>query len=271
VKIESICEQGSGAVNEDVTGWNGNRFWVLDGATAGPHKRFFGGESDAKWLAGAFSDALSKENETGLPNTELCSRAMGRVRGELGERGAGALAETVLKPSFAMVIANIAEEIEISCLSDCAAAVWGRGSVTPELFTDRRVEKAGKRTRRVLDYIKANDIPKDRAKALVFRQITKNRRLMNAENGYWVGTLDGSAFARACNWKIAARDITELLLCSDGFARLFDYGIISLGDFFANEVPLKEAVGLLRNHETAMPEGSEFKRHDDAAAVRIRF
>ncbi|MCL2702443.1 MAG: hypothetical protein FWE91_02385 [Defluviitaleaceae bacterium] len=171
---------------------------------------------------------------------------------------------------FAMVMAHIGEKnIDIACLSDCAAIIWRRGSCEAEVYTDTRIDKFTKRTKRVLDYARKNGLSGAGGRELALRQIVKNRRSMNKPGGYWVGTADGAGFDQALTWSVDIKNADQVLLCSDGFMRLFEYNIMSMHDFFINGVTLNEAARLLRAFERDIPDFTELKRHDDVTAVRV--
>ena len=266
-KHEIISRQGSGAANEDISGMSQNRFWVLDGASSLVKERLFQGPSDAAGLVRAFSDSLTNIGKSELANADLCALAMEGVREKLGPRG---LTDPALGPSFAMVMAHVKEaEIHITCLSDCAAILWYPNKKAAEVHTDNRIEKTSKKTRRVIDHVKILNLPDDERRAIILRQLAKNRRIMNTPRGYFVGTLDGAAFPNAYNAAMPRKDAAQLLLCSDGFLRLFDYGLLTVNVFFQNGATLEDAANLLRAHEMQMPDGAEVKRHDDLTAIRI--
>lgn len=252
---DAICLGGGHGVNEDAHGRYQSRFWVLDGAGGGSAP-----------LVRRFSEALAHDYGD-LPLKSICAKAMGRVS-DAGHAGYDQNAA-----SFAMVMARIDRDwIEISCLSDCAAILW-RGDKC-EVYTDGRINKITKRTGRVINHVKNlvenGDMPDHEGKALVMRQIAKNKRMMNRPGGYYVGDIGGAAFKHAENWRVSTRDVSQIILCSDGFMRLFDYQLMTMHEFFTNGVTLDHAAEILRLHERAMPAWTEIKRHDDITAVRIQ-
>lgn len=269
VKLEEkISVVGDGKINEDVCGYENNRFWVFDGATPKTKKHYFAADSDARYLVNIFSTELKKccVEKPELSNGQLLSYAMKNVRNQIPKVDFSK-EEFLFRPSFAAGIVSIKENnVDIDLLSDCYVIVKCNEKV--QVYTDTRIEVIMRLTQEVKNYVVLNNVKKEIAEELVNLRKTENRRLMNREGGYWVGTIDGSAFDNIISINIKREKDMEIIICSDGFYKMFQYGLVDVNQIFSSGMPFDLLVKRLRLYER---EHKEYgcKISDDATAIRL--
>lgn len=266
--VDKISSKGDGKVNEDIWGSSGNRFWVIDGVTAKTQKKFYSLVSDAEFLVNNFSNKLvdcCKKNEQ-ISNKELMHQAMIEVRKGLDKRTFEEN-EKRIQPSFAIAIVKINNElIELDVLSDCYVIIKRREEIFT--YTDSRIDIIAEKTKKVRKFIAENNIKGEGAIQLLTNQKRKNRELMNMAGGYWVGTIDGKAFDNMYSKKFLIRDVEGILLCTDGFYKIFEKDICKPRDILEGKISLKASVNILREYEKNNAEEG-MKVSDDATAMRI--
>lgn len=266
--VDKISSKGDGEVNEDTWGVCGNCFWVIDGVTSKTQKKFYSSVSDAEFLVNIFSEKLvdcCKINSQ-MSNRDLMHQAMLRVRNNLNKITFDEN-EKSIQPSFAIAIVKINSGImEIDVLSDCYVIMKHKRKIFT--YTDSRINVIVEKTKKVREFIAQNNIKGEQAIQLLTNQKLKNRELMNMSKGYWVGTIDGKAFDNTYSKKISLRDVDEVLLCTDGFYKIFEKDICTPQDIFEEKISLKSSVNILREYEKHNAEVG-MKISDDATAVRI--
>lgn len=267
-RIETISDQGEGVWNEDMVGYNAYAYWVLDGATPIEEKFVFSAEGDTHFLVREFSRELERMPERGSDeNAALLKRAAASLRDRI-VIPQGYKQDTVHEPGFAMSIVRIdAAGIQISILSDCYVVLNTKAGI--EVYTDERIERIAQRTRMVQSVIEREKVGRETAKELLREQIRNNRKLMNTEEGYWVGTLDGIAFSHMKEKRRSLSGVTDILLCSDGFFKAFQCGAVALEAFFDRKPGLKTVMRQLREYEEKTRQVSALKGSDDASAIHV--
>lgn len=265
---EEISVVGDGKINEDICGYANNRFWVLDGATPKTKKHYFSVNSDAQYLVRKFSDELKKccFEQPKLSNRQLLAYAMGNVRSQI-PNVVIPKEELLFRPSFAAAIVYIKENsVGIDLLSDCYVIVKCDGEVC--VYTDSRINVIIGLTQEIKKYVALNDIEKITAEKIINQRKIDNRRLMNTDGGYWVGTIDGNAFDNTISFEIKRTPNMEIIICSDGFYKMIQYGLIDINQIFTTEESFDLLIRKLRLYEKKHIEyGSKIS--DDATAIRL--
>lgn len=265
---EYISECGDGGINEDVFGYFQNRFWVIDGATSKTKKRYYNDTSDARYLVNKFSAELNKTSflNQRLNNKELMSVAMENVRKRVPKVDF-TKEEISFKPSFAIAILFATKShVFIDILSDCYVLVKNKEGI--RTYTDHRIEVIKSLTKKMKDYVYRNNLSDEIAERLIKEQKINNRKLMNKNNGYWVGTTDGIAFSNTASFELERESPIEIIICTDGFYKMVKYHLIDTNELFCSTKSFKTLVEQLRIYERNHKEiGS--KTSDDATAIKL--
>jgi len=267
--IESISQKGCGKTNEDVLGICDNCFWVIDGVTAKTSTNFFSDISDSGYFANLFSKVLCKElkkNYNMYKNSkEVLLATMTKVK-EILNKEFKTKEEKLLQPSFALAFVRISEkEVNLDILSDCYVIINYNDKI--DVYTDKRINSIVKQTQKMREYILCNNIEGNIAEDMMRQQKIINRLKMNSKDGYWVGTIDGAAFNNTFSKEIK-RPIQKILVCTDGYFKVFQNSICSYEDIFSRKISLKEALIKLRKFESSQVTIGE-KKEDDATAILI--
>jgi len=253
----------SGKLNEDSIGHRGNVFWVIDGATPLKLKGTFS-ENDAAWLANLVCKKLLSFDFSEA--TDLTS-AMLSISNEI-QQEANAInfnwrsRHNYELPSYAIAIIRITDyELEYLILGDCTL-VFKNSDLKIKVLTDIRVKKISEKTLAAFKLNKPD---------VVDRQLKENRDLKNRENGYWIGDIYGIGFPKAVTGRIAVSAGAELLLFSDGFARIVDtYGYCGWDDLFSKDID--SLVAKIRDIERQDAENIVYpriKRSDDVSVMKL--
>ena len=174
--------------------------------------------------------------------------------------------EKLLQPSFALAFVRISEkEVNLDILSDCYVIINYNDKI--DVYTDKRINSIVKQTQKMREYILCNNIEGNIAEDMMRQQKIINRLKMNSKDGYWVGTIDGAAFNNTFSKEIK-RPIQKILVCTDGYFKVFQNSICSYEDIFSRKISLKEALIKLRKFESSQVTIGE-KKEDDATAILI--
>ncbi len=264
--LKCVSERGTGSVNEDVCGSTQTRFWVLDGATPVVFPPRYSAESDARYIVDLFSRELQQQGDAPLTNVQLLKTCATKIRGQT------CLPSDVLpheQPSFALAMVHVRHmDIEVTVLGDCFVIV--KECRAYRVYTDERVKVAGDETQKLIKYLNASDLPVPVAEGMLRDQLTRNRQLMNRPGGYYVGTFDGDGFDYAKTHLEKRTGVDGLLLCSDGFHKVFDLGLMDPMEIDCKSLDLAQKISLLRSREATG--GKTFgKQSDDATALCLTF
>lgn len=270
LNFELISDQKPGALhNEDLFGFKGDTFWLLDGATStdGPPL-----ERDAHWLVHELDTALNSLATRELPVEVMAATACTLVADRwpcLSTR----------RPVAAMALWRVRDGVLNVAITGNVSLLVPQGLSVVEL-TDARILPAHAGASDALLQAMARGVDFDTAE---FHAL---RRTMKLREG---GALDGPANWLASAAPRAPGDFLQFVLtvggsvpmlaATDGFMELRRFlGSKDDADFLKTACGLfgglPSAVRELRAFETMPDSGQRFprtKRHDDATAVLLQF
>ena len=163
-------------------------------------------------------------------------------------------------------ISCILNRINGFVLSDCTI-IFERKDGILEVLTDDRIKKFYDKTKEVRKL--ALETGEDLTKA-VKQQMTANRQAMNTNGGFWTVSLYGSYWQEFAYRSFGVHELKRCLIMSDGFERVFSFGLVSFSDVLSGRVSLKSSLKILRDWEDSN-NSLEVKRHDDASAILVEF
>lgn len=268
--LDIISEKGDGKVNEDTYGIASNHLWVIDGVTDKTEKKYYSEVSDAAFFANSFSKELQKvtEHSNTIENPKALILAMKELSHKLSKNEFYE-SEKIYQPSFTIAMISLIEkEICIDILSDCFVYLHTNSHQIMKL-TDERIKRISTKTQQVRDYIIQNNIPIEKSKEMLYVQKMKNRLLMNQEEGYWVGTIDGVAFEHMFSYKENREFVDQVLICTDGFNNAFDEGVAFVKDIFNHDSSLRTIYDKMRKKEKQQL-AIDAKKCDDATAILVQ-
>lgn len=149
-------------------------------------------------------------------------------------------------------------------IGDCTLALQLQNGEI-KIFTDKRINRFSNLTKEAR--MRASLSGEDEKEA-VRQQMTRNRRSMNTENGFWTVALRGMYQKQfiECDYRI--EEVKRCLLFSDGFERGLNNKLYSLSDVLKGGMSLSSALNKLREWEKSSI-SSEVKTHDDVSALLI--
>ena len=262
--MKTISEKGAGKINEDIYGMKSNRFWVFDGASSVFDKKYFSDLSDAHFIVNLFNKKIIEIDNGEISNNDLliaCQEEIVNKHIDISK------IPYYKQPSFALAMVKVRDyELEVTLLSDCYIVLIYESRI--EIITDSRIKIIAEQSQECVEKLKSINITNEERKKLLKERYQKNRKLMNRENGYFVGTFDGKGFKRTLEMTIMKEGIKKVLLCTDGFYKAFNLGIVTLDILFKNDICLENIVSQLRKYEKNEPE-ELVKNMDDATAILL--
>lgn len=268
LNLQLISDKKPGARhNEDLFGFKGDTFWLLDGATTtdGPPLA-----RDAHWLVHELDTALNSLAALDLDTATMAAAACTQV----GTRWPG---EATHRPVAAMAVWRMRNgQVEAAITGNVSLLVPVGGEVRE--LTDTRVLPAHVGASAALLDALAAGLQFESAEFQRLRRDMKERESngLDINSDGWLATAGGREPENFCRFNVPCRG--TLMAATDGFMELRRY-LHSDGDveFLRTicEMPggLDVAMNVLRSCELQPNSGMLFprtKRHDDATAVLLR-
>lgn len=298
-QITDYCNDGWGEDRMFVTG---TLCGVVDGATPVKRMNCGGYHSSAEWMVDTFQRYAMKAGDKDF--RYICRDFVN----ETGNREYIAGLSSVDKPCFtAAAVREAGDRIEGALLGDssiyvelkCADKRSAEGTdkgntecpdhVKIVSYCDDRAAHFSARTVAVMQDAKERGLDEKEIAEVVSIQKAKNRKMMNHEGGYWVVAYEGDFVDEFTCFSYSISDVERILLCSDGFARLFDMEnqqTVSVEDILSSKISLHDAVKILRHAEeqeafhqyVGQSDGKaggqnrgQVKVHDDVTAILLKF
>lgn len=257
---EYILEHGNGTWGEDRIHLGETVFCVVDGATPISKQAFMGYHSSAEWLA----DGLCRHfgnNPLGCNDIpRLCRAFVDQTLDTIRL----ALPKVWDYPSATMAaVCCDGNTLQGYLLGDCSIYVLYRNGRV-EHITDQRAQTFYMRT--VAAKHRAQAEGKDPVEA-ARQQQKKNKESMNQPDGYWTVSYLGKFEEEYSSFQCAEAEVEAILLCSDGFDRMFSLGLTAPMDLLTQKYSLKKALSELRDMEQSIDQ--DVKKHDDASAILL--
>ena len=158
----------------------------------------------------------------------------------------------------------IDDKLHAYAIGDCSVVIEKTdGSI--EIVTDNRIRHFSDVTKAMRNKAIACGEDPDSA---VREQMTKNRQIMNAPDGFWTIALKGQFEKEFVERIYDVDDVKRCLVFSDGFERVFLYGLVTMSDVLHGNVSLNSALKILRKWERTAA-NLDVKKHDDVCAILI--
>lgn len=198
-KVKTYSSQGKNHVNQDIVGYHGQRYWVMDGCTT-LFDEVLGG-NDVQNMMQDIQNYLMHQNDNGSLE-ELMINGMMQIRQKYDIKGI----PKYQLPTFAcMLIQIVGDELAYYNFADCYAYI------DKQQIVDQRFLNI------VDDYSKQYAyMEKDKRTRLI-------RKTLNQPWGYWIGSMNPIALQHAHKGKINIEHVKRIVLCSDGFQSIMQY------------------------------------------------
>ncbi|KDM92911.1 protein phosphatase 2C domain-containing protein [Photobacterium galatheae] len=252
MKVEDFqCDNVQNGTMLDRVGIGTNCMWVIDGASEVVKSDE---DSKATWLIDTLNSELQHHSPGGIKQT--LSDRMNYILSKYSLAQELSSRPKENQPCFTLaMLKKYGEKLEVGVIADASVILlMSDGEI--KVITDKRINPFSDRTLSFRDKTKQKE------------QMIENRRFMNQQGGYWVGTsgLDWVPETKVSVFSV--QDVEKVLLCSDGFTRVFQNGLVSYRSVLSGSVDIGEALELLREREKIHPL-KEVKQHDDASAILI--
>lgn len=241
-------------------------FIVVDGSTPVRSLPCEGYHSNAEWMADAFMRFAARsfadsDDDAYADYPSLCAAFLDATRNDPHIAG---LSDSDL-PCFTTAAVYLEGDRLTACnLSDCSVVLKFRDGSVRRWCDDRTSAFSAKTLKAKEDAIAKGLDPAP----FVAEQKAKNRAAMNTPGGFWTVAYKGDIKKEFTVLSFPREEVSSFLICSDGFARLFEYpGGISPADVFTPGFDLEEAFALLRRLEASASSPSQVKTTDDVSAI----
>lgn len=254
--------------NEDLFGFKGDTFWLLDGATStdGPPLA-----RDAYWLVHELDTALNALVSRDLDVSVLAAAACSLVGGQWSDT-------SELRPVAAMAVWRLRDgKLEAAVTGNVSLLVPSSTGVLE--LTDTRIVPAYRGANDMLLQALANGLEFE---SIEFQQLRKAMKMQEAQalavsSTGWLASAAHREPGDFCRFTVTDLAPRSMLAASDGFMELRRFWGCAdnaelLQSIDANPGGLREALVQLRLFERLPDSGRQFprtKRHDDATAVLI--
>jgi hypothetical protein len=274
--VDTVHAAG-GPVNEDLVHVGDSIAWVLDGATGLGTERFPEPEgSSAARFVRLVDEELTRRAEETASLSSLVEAALKAVSERLPP-GLRAPNDRAQIPTAAIAIARLAgSRLDLFLLGDCRIVAHHPQGLLIDLLDWRHRSRDEEVLDRMRDLLAAG-AGFAASRAAVQDRLLTLRRSANRPGGYWIlGDVPEAAHQGISLSLENPPDDLRLLLMTDGFFALLDYGLFPSTRHlveFVEENGLDRALALLRAEEDADPEcrlHPRFKRRDDATAAFFR-
>ncbi|MEX5708919.1 hypothetical protein AB1484_11570 [Parafrankia sp. FMc6] len=266
------------AHNEDACGFRADGAWVVDGATALEAGPPIEGLPAAAWLSSVADDYLCSVDWDGAELADVLARLVGHVAARARLAGlpyAGTCRSTGFPTAAISVVRQRGDLLDLCLLGDVPVVLAPAGGrPSPTVFVDPQFTTT---ERTILDAIRADIDHGDDPAAAYGRArgtLLERRRRRNTSRGSWIlgDVPEATRHAHCRTLRLTGGE--DLLLLSDGFARLVEpFALVDGYGALVDAVrrgAAEELVHRLRETEQADPECRRHPRFgvsDDASVV----
>ena len=261
-----ICKKPVNAVSEDVVGYAGKYFWLLDGATP-----FTGGQNKhlLQMFLGYLNTGLVKNSAMAKNPQALLYQAICYARKYM--RKDGLLIGVEHKPRCTAIVVKVGREnAEFSVLGDSVLCFIDNIDGTCHSITDNRLADFAVEERERLE---ASEFDTDGYWKAADALIEAEKEFINKPNGFWEASINPEAAYMSVNGLFDFKNDTTILMMSDGLARFVDvfkrykdYGGIAK---LIKENGADNAFTQLRSLERSMRAVRRPSLHDDASFLML--
>ncbi|WP_280769726.1 protein phosphatase 2C domain-containing protein [Salipaludibacillus daqingensis] len=270
-KLYAYTEKGTGKFNEDAVGLAENIAWVIDGATSiFPTSYLSHEKNDIVWIVEQVEKWFPTFIDHALSLEEILKKTMEQVREEALKTNPHIReAKGYELPTFTVVLLRqIEDKLEYFILGDSGLMIESENTI--KHLTDTRLEEFNDRNKKAFDELKGNyklDDPK------VLKVLQNQRKLLNTEEGYWIGSIDGRGISHGIKGEMKLNKKTRVLCFSDGFSRIFDlFHVIDIDDFSLDVDFVKDTIQQIRTIEKDDSECTTYprpKKSDDLSVILL--
>jgi hypothetical protein len=198
-----------------------------------------------------------------------------RVRCAINEVGVNT--GDVSTPSAALVVAQARDGwLEVGVLGDCVGVAITHAGEVLMAPRDERLAAIDAFHAAQIGEIMSRGLSFEIARSSIRDSLIAQRLLVNTESGYWIFCHDPAAADHLGQFRTPLAEVDALLLCSDGFARLWElFGVVSEPGALvrlARQMGLPAAGRLLRSLEEApdsVIRAPRVSQLDDATALLL--
>ena len=259
-----ICKKPKNAISEDVVGYAGKYYWLLDGATP-----VTGGQCILQQFLGYLNAGLNQYAISALNPQMLLYQAMHFAKKQMDKENL--LVGIKHKPRCTGIVIKVEEEnIEYSVLGDSTLCFIDNVDNTCFSITDNRLANFAVKERERMESCKFDSDEYIKARDVV---IETERKYFNKSDGFWFVSVSPEAAYMGVNGFYDFKHDTTVLLMSDGLTRFVDvFQCYQNYDGIATLIKDKGAsyvFSQLRNLEFNRQDVKRPSLHDDASFMML--
>ncbi len=283
MKLIGAITEGSGPINEDAFGYLGCNdnvlaAWVFDGVTGINDRNYLHGGTDAAWLVGAAHNHLLRLAERDLPLSEIILQLVSALIEDWKTVSENLnLPEDYDPPAACLILAKCYEgEWQALRLGDSCILTKSRDGTARNHIASPNKDFDTWLTSEVTK--RRNSGAQNIAELLAeFRpQLLARRKLRNTSVG--CGILEPNLAALKFAEYIELGQLTELLICTDGYFRAVDYyelhdegGLLAASQMKGGVEKVLINIRATEAVDQSCERYPRFKPSDDATAVMLSF
>lgn len=271
LKIEQLCEPGSGVVNEDAAGYNDYAAWVVDGATGLSGRTLTEAPTDPHWYAQWWHQHLHRHLTDQPDLSKFCLDSIDLVAEHYLAQWPDATPHDY--PSAAAAIVRFCHDhLEYQLFGDAVLLLRDRQGL--QVIRDTRLNRLDdlvlSQMNRLINFEQHSHSV---ARHKLLPQLRAHRQLKNTMDGYWTLEFDRAAALHGLQGQYQPEGELEVLLLTDGLSILLDTfqycSAEELISWVAEEGlrPLYQQVRTLEQADPKMEEFTRFKVSDDASGL----
>ncbi len=271
LKIEQLCEPGSGLINEDAAGHNDFGAWVIDGATGLSGRTLTPSPTDSHWYSQWWQRYFHRHLDDGQPLSMLCAEGIARVAREYHDQWPEATPEDY--PSAAGALARFSgDHLEYQIFGDAVLILRDEQGV--QVIRDTSLNRLDDHVlSRMHRLMNVEGHSHAQARHHLLPQLKRNRALKNRPEGYWTLEFSVAAAQHGLQGRYRPSGRMQALLLTDGLSILLDSfqycTAEELLDWVAGQGlrPVYERVRQLESSDPEMQAWARFKHSDDASGL----
>lgn len=248
LKINKSISDTKKPYNEDLYGHIDSSYWIIDGAT-GLYKNSIADDiTDAQWYVKEIDISLKKRiNNEAKSLKVILKECINEVFELYKKQSKNSSCDKELYPSASIIIVReLGDYIEYLSLGDCTLLLNKNDNVIKVL--DETVPKLDAiLTEELIKKVKEKHISISDAREELSELCKRHRSMKNHKNGYWILEFDEEAIDNAIYDKVNKTDVSDIIIMSDGYYRLYDTFNIYKSDIeLINDLKDKNCADLIK-------------------------
>lgn len=265
--LANYSECGDGIENEDVIGYKGDYFWIIDGATDLFNLDFFGCQDDVAHYVKQLSECIAGSVNNNLEMNKIIKKAIYMTNKILNLEVDNYYAYEL--PSFAILFVKLEmNKCKYFVLGDCILQIKNKSNIIQ--IRDNRIKTFSKKNRVGFEELKKNNKLNYFSEKKLY---IDTRKYMNRIDGYWIGSADAKGLEHGIEGEVDTDQNTICLGYSDGLLEAFElFDVAKINKDIFDKKTLEKVVRQLRElqQKDTQRECTRVRVKDDLSYILVR-